>query len=172
MSSRSRSSSRRRTSYKRVLKTGRWPSGSRLTSDARNKIRASQKRSSRNPCGKGRILRHGYTRRSSKGQSRVKASCVADRGASGYGAAVIPPLTRGFLGRYGYTARAQSRERRDALEDAIDDYGLPGVYRHLRDLVTLQRPNPDVHDKFFSDFKYLRKRYYPDRAKVYKIVDY
>jgi hypothetical protein len=185
----SRNSSRK-TSRNSIRKTSRNSSRNTTRKLSRQqitefkKIREAQRRTSKNPCPKGQILRKGYRRRSytrsnspRTAQTHVKETyvrpvCIQDRGQPGYGAQVIPPLTPNLLGQFGYSTYASQAQRRKSLNDAINNIGLLEIYRHLRDIITLQRWNPRAHDIMLDDFNYLRRKYYPDRIGKYKTVGY
>lgn len=156
---------------------------SRQNSNRRNSKKRSSSRSKRNPCGPGEILRtaftrKGFTRKTTDGKkirvgsSRVKETCVKDKGKPGKGPQLIPPLKRGLLSQYGYTMNASEDERRGALDEAAKNLDTLEILRHLRALVTLQRANPSVHDNMIKDFTYFREKYFPHRVGRYIPVGY
>lgn len=104
--------------------------------------------------------------------SRVAPTCISDVGQPGHGPQVIPPLTPGLLGDFGYTSKGSETQRHRALNSAVRELGKDAVSRHLRAIVTLQRWNPPTHDIMLDDFNYLREKYYPHRIGVYTPVGY
>lgn len=146
------------------------------------KIRQANRRTSLNSCPPGQIQRkeyrrHSYTRNSSGKISYVKQTivpptCINDVGQPGYGAQIIPPLTPNLLGQFGYSTHANQTRRRKALNQAVEKYGISDVYKHLRNIITLQRWNPSAHDIMIEDFNYLRRKYYPHRIGKYETIGY
>ena len=155
----------------------------RVSREERKARRQASRETARDPCPPGQIQRKGFRRRSYKRTSRsgsivnvpettVGATCVPDFGQPGKGARVIPPLTRGLLSQFGYSSHASNQQRHEAIDEAVKEYGPLDVYRHIRDIVTLQRWNPDTHDIMLEDVKYIRNKYYPDRIGKYEPVNY
>lgn len=170
------SKKKRSRSIKRSIKT----KSKKLSKDEKA-VREAQRRNKTNPCGKGKILRKGYERKSylraSKkdekiyvARTKVPAVCIKDIGKPGYGPTLIPPLTKGLLGKY--KTSLSKEQRRKALEDVIKKHDVSEIYKHLRALVTLQRWNKQSHDIMLDDFNYLRKKYYPQRLNQYTPVGY
>lgn len=155
----------------------------RISSEERSARRQASRETARDPCPPGQILRKGYRRRSYTRRSRsgstvrvpvtsVGPTCVPDFGQPGKGPRVIPPLTANLLRQFGYSASANESQRHSAIDEAIEEYGPLDVYRHLRNIVTLQRWNPESHDVMLDDVKYIRNKYYPHRIGKYEPVNY
>lgn len=120
-------------------------------------------------CPPGQIWRVGYTREAytKKNGVRVKSAvvrgrCVKDTGKKGKGPALIGPLMKGALGKFGYrdTKNMDERQRHAALNNAIKAYGSLPVYRKVRVLATLHKnKNPSTAKIFLADANYIAKRY-------------
>lgn len=186
----------RRSRSSRGLRRSRGSRGSRRSRRSRRlrsstdfkrelelkKIDEARRRTERNPCPPGQILRKGYRRSSYERTDRlgritvseaiVPPVCIRDVGQPDYGPEVGPPLIPHLLGQFGYSADASQGKRRRALNNAIENLGLDDVYRHLRNIVTLQMRNPKTYDIMLEDFNYLRRKYYPRRIDVYEAVGF
>ena len=114
-------------------------------------------------CPEGMVKRKGYTRTSfvrSSGSpvrgSRVKATCIPDRGSKGrawklkYQTMGIGPLKKGELSMYGYHYDLPASKRHTAIRKASKTFGTLSVERKLNALAV-----------------YNSKRF-PSRSKIYK----
>ena len=166
----------------RVLRRSGSRRSSRNSRSKNTTISQGRRRTSKNTCLPGQVLRRGYRSssysRANKyglvtdiGEAIVPPVCVSDVGQPGYSPEAMQRLTPHLLGKFGYASDVPEKERHRALNNAIKKYGISEVYRHLRDVVTLERWNPSVHNVMLSDFNYLRQKYYPGLG-LYEPIGY
>lgn len=138
---------------------------------------------SRKRCPPGMIARSAYVRKFSPSVSKegfmkhtksgktikvypkarstfVKSACVKDLGKPGKGQAVIGPLRKGELSKYGYGYKLPEADRRFALQQAIKEYGPLSTYRKLNAVAKLSvRSNPKASVSFAADRNWIRQTY-------------
>jgi hypothetical protein len=106
-------------------------------------------------CSKGYIMRKGYTR---KDGTRVRPTCIIDRGMKGKGPNLIGHLKEGTLTKYGYHARSSLKDRRISLGKAIKAYGTTVVIRKLNAICILNKnTNPSISKIFCTDKRWAMK---------------
>jgi len=87
----------------------------------------------------------------------IEATCI-DKGTSGK--AVIGPLKKGELTKYGYSAHVSREKRHLALKKAVIVYGALSVFHKLDAITKLTiRTAPEAHKVFKADIEWLRKNY-------------
>jgi len=118
------------------------------------------------------ILQKGYTVKRASGKPYriyperssiyVKPSCVKDRGlpgklAPGEG---FGPIRKGELKKYGYIYNESIEKRRDAIREAIKEFGTLGVYHKLDAIAKLSRRTvPEAAEVFRTDREWLKAHY-------------
>jgi hypothetical protein len=135
--------------------------------------------SSTKKCPPGQILRKGYVRRfqtatrsqgysvkrgnttyrayPSKTSTYVKPSCIKDRGLPG-SKNVFGHLRKGDLSKYGYNVKKTEKDRHEALNKAIEEYGALGTFRKLNAVAKLSiRTAPSASKIFEEDRDWVRK---------------
>ncbi len=121
-------------------------------------------------CGKGEIMRNGYTRRAyiktdgtKIASAKVEATCVPDVGKPGKTKSVdriLPKLDKEMhLGTYGYYLDKSISERRDALRQASKVYGDLKVLRRLNLIRNYSEWHQENYAKLSTDVEYLKTRY-------------
>jgi hypothetical protein len=138
--------------------------------------RRQTKRRGTKKCGKGYILRKGYTRKSSSGKRvRVTARCIKDRGLPGKGyqgkGPGIGKLREGELSQFGYSgvSKLSESQRHAALKKAIAQYGALDVWRKLNAVaVYTKHTSPVVSRVFKSDMAWIRSSYGGKNGKLHK----
>jgi len=143
--------------------------------------RRQTKRRGTKKCGKGYILRKGYTRRTKFRKSRsgkrvrVNATCVKDRGLPGKGyqgkGPGIGKLREGELSQFGYSgvSKLSESQRHAALKKAIAQYGALDVWRKLNAVaVYTKHTSPVVSRVFKSDMAWIRSSYGSKNGKLHK----
>jgi hypothetical protein len=87
----------------------------------------------------------------------VKPSCIKDRGLPG-SKNVFGHLRRGDLSKYGYNVKKTEKERHEALNKAIDEYGALGTFRKLNAVAKLSvRTAPSASKIFEEDRDWVAK---------------
>lgn len=114
-------------------------------------------------CGRGRIRRSSFLRKSrhSRRRTRVKSACVPDKGRRGKtpkSKRVLPKLTPGKLGKYGYhhVKEKSAGARRFALTQAVKHEGYAPIIRRLNVIRTYNKNDP-VFDLYNSDIKWMQR---------------
>jgi len=88
----------------------------------------------------------------------VEATCIDTKGETDK--AVIGPLKKGELTKYGYSAHFSREKRHIALKKAVIVYGALSVFHKLDAITKLTiRTAPDAHKIFKADIDWLRKNY-------------
>jgi hypothetical protein len=118
------------------------------------------------------IIKKGYTVKRHSGKDYriyperstvfVKPSCVKDRGlpgkvgpGEGFG-----PIRKGELKKHGYIYKESAEKRRDAIKDAIKEFGALGVYHKLDAIAKLSRRTaPEAAEAFRKDREWLKAHY-------------
>jgi hypothetical protein len=108
-------------------------------------------------CGKGRMMRSAYTKKSG---TRVKAACIKDIGTPGHGKQVIPPLTKHLLAPYGYTLSLSHDDRVKTIKKAIKQNNALEVMRHLNAIRTLSKNYPRNVAKYTADIDWIHNNYF------------
>lgn len=149
-----------------------------VTAKSERRVRNMGMRNSTRKCPKGQILRKGYVRRFSssiknrgysvkrgntvfraypkKNTTFVKATCIKDRGLPGSKPS-IGPLRKGDLSKYGYNVKKSEKDRHEALNKAIREYGALGVFRKLDAVAKLSsRTAPAASTIFKLDRDWVR----------------
>ena len=110
-----------------------------------------------NKCKKGQILRKAYTKRSG---SKVKASCIEDRGLVGHGPKTLPPLDKNLsLSRFGYKLDKPEKTRRSSLKKASKKYSTISVLKRVNLIRNYSKSIPENYDKLSNDVDYMKKQY-------------
>ena len=115
------------------------------------------------------VKEHGYTVKKKNGKEyriRPKASemyveskCVKDLGRPGKGPGLFGPLRKGDLAKHGYSFRKSNAERHAALNKAMGEYGMMGVYRKLNAVTKLfSRTHPTYSKRFKEDREWVHKQ--------------
>jgi len=108
-------------------------------------------------CARGEIRRKSYKR---KDGTRVKSTCIEDRGLPGKGPKTLPSPRKGTLGKFGYKASKTSKVRRTSLADAVDELGALPVFRKLNLVATFNKnSNPSLAKKFNLDKAWVKRTY-------------
>jgi len=114
-------------------------------------------------CKPGQIRRKSYTK---KDGTYVPSTCIADKGRPGKGRKILPKPTKGALSQFGYhnIKHMNKSQRREALQQAIDEKGFREVIGHLV-LVTNynKRSDPEAYKRMKDDQEWVSKQY--DRYK-------
>jgi hypothetical protein len=106
----------------------------------------------RNRCGRGKILRKGFT---TKSGAKVKAACVKDTGAPGKSKRVLPVPEPGFL--RGWRKDLAPRERHGILRRLNAEEGCASAIRRLNLLANYtRRTSPETYRKARADMAWLR----------------
>lgn len=114
-----------------------------------------------NKCKKGQILRKAYTKRSG---SKIKASCIEDRGQPGHGPKTLPPLDKNLsLSRFGYKLDKPEKTRRSSLKKASKKYSTISVLKRVNLIRNYSKSIPENYDKLSNDVDYLKKQYAIDK---------
>jgi hypothetical protein len=118
------------------------------------------------------IIQKGYTVKRHSGKDYriyperstvyVKPSCVKDRGlpgklgpGEGFG-----PIRKGELKKHGYIYDESIEKRRDAIKDAIKEFGALGVFHKLDAIAKLSRRTvPEAAEVFRKDRDWLKSHY-------------
>jgi hypothetical protein len=139
----------------------------RRTRSPRRTRRKSLRRGGSPSCGQGKIRRSSYLKKSStqKRRVRVKSSCVPDKGKPGKtpkAKRVLPKLTPGKLGKYGYhhIKRLPANERRGALTRAVKAEGYAPIIRRLNVIRTYNKNDP-IFTIYDSDLKWMQRNLKP-----------
>jgi hypothetical protein len=113
-------------------------------------------------CPPGKIRRAAY--KTSRG-TRVKSSCIKDRGAKGRWQTVrrmigIGPLSTGDLTSFGYSHTKPAAERHEVLDKAVSRYGRASVIRKLSAIATYsKRTAPTRSNTYRTDMHYVQKKF-------------
>ncbi len=118
-------------------------------------------------CGPNKIRRRSYTRRVTG--KRVKSTCVPDKGRPGKtpkSKRVLPKLTPGKLGKYGYhdVKHKSAASRRVALTNATKEEGYAPIIRRLNVIRTYNK-NSELFDLYNSDLKWMQRHLKPIYSK-------
>lgn len=129
------------------------------TKSKRTKKSASKRGGAAKSCGKGKIRRSAYRKKSGV---RVKSACVPDKGRPGKGGPIKVSLDEKHLGKYGYSLKKSSASRCRAIQKAVKAKGARTVLRRLVVLRTYRRYNKKSAEyvKLDKDVNYLRKKYF------------
>lgn len=109
-------------------------------------------------CPRGQILRHRYTR---KNGTRVKASCIQDRGQPGKGPQYIymSPKKRGMLKKYGYSLSVSDLYRKRALNLALKHMSYHTLLKRLVAIRTLHKSNSTYYTMLDTDITWLQSKH-------------
>ncbi len=118
-------------------------------------------------CGRGKIYRKSYTRKSTRSgrKTTVRGKCIRDVGAPGKGfrgGPGIGPLRSGELAKFGYAhvVSLPVNKRHAALTRAVKAYGSLGVWRKLNAVqVYTRRLSPASSKVFKADMDWVRGKY-------------
>ena len=128
----------------------------------KNPPKMSKRRSGRKSIRKNRRSKSKRRPIRSKGKrgSKRKSPRKSSKRRSKRRSNIIPPLAKGTLGKYGYSAKISTVKRRAALAKAVKAYGRNTVIRKLNAVKTLQKnKNPKVSSIFGSDMKWIQGKY-------------
>lgn len=131
-------------------------------------------------CKNGEILRRSYTRkfkndviergftvkRKNKTYrvyptdkiTKVESTCIKDRGLPGKGESIFGKLEQGDLKKYGYGYMIPTNKRRDALKQAIEEYGALKVFHKLNAVSKLTKRTVPAASSVFKEDKYWVSR--------------
>ncbi len=118
-------------------------------------------------CSKGKIRRKGYT---TKKGTRVKSTCVPDKGKKGKSKKVLPkPSGKLSLRKHGYSTKKKAKARRASLRKASRQKGEDElkVLRHLN-LIRNYQSNEKTKKVMSSDVKWLSKQYKKSKSRKSK----
>ena len=113
-------------------------------------------------CPKGSVSRKAfsYRRKASGKRVHVRSSCVKSKGLRARGKrpkAILPPLKKGTLGKYGYKTKSSKHERRSSLKKAARSLGKNTVIRKLNAVSVLTRNTAPKTSKLLrSDMKFVQ----------------
>jgi len=116
-------------------------------------------------CSRGKVYRRSYTRRSPSGKKiRIAASCVkspAKYKKSPRRSPVKSPVRikvrKGTLSKYGYKTIYSTRERREALELAVEHEGWLPIFRKLNIIAVFNKnKNPELSELLIRDRNWVR----------------
>jgi hypothetical protein len=121
------------------------------------------------------IRQRGYTVRKSSGQtyhvrpktsgSTVRPACIRDRGQPGKGPKKIGKLRKGELSKFGYSFRTGEDARHKALRQAVNEFGVLGVYRKLDAVAKLSKTTiPEAARIFKADRNWVNSKFGPIKA--------
>lgn len=106
-------------------------------------------------CPTNKIVRKSYT---TKKGTKVKATCVPDKGAKGKSKSrVLPKLKKGELTFYGYDLSDSFEKRKVALKKSTKRYGSLPVLRKLVVLRTYNKNQPKYYKKYDRDVKFVQE---------------
>jgi hypothetical protein len=121
------------------------------------------------------IRQKGYTVRKSSGTtyvvhpksqgSRVKPTCIKDKSKGKNTTKKIGPLRKGELSKFGYSFRTSEEARHKALRQAVDEFGVLGVYRKLDAVAKLSKTSiPEAARIFKADRNWVNSKLGPIKA--------
>ena len=121
------------------------------------------------------IRQKGYTVRKSSGTTyvvhpksqgaRVRPTCIKEKGQPGKGPKKIGRLRKGELSKFGYSFRTTEEARHKALRQAVDEFGVLGVYRKLDAVAKLSKTTiPEASRIFKTDRNWVDSRLGPIKA--------
>jgi hypothetical protein len=124
------------------------------------------KRSNKNECSPGKIMRKGYSRKQYQkkngtiiSKTYVPSACVKDMGKPGKGPKTLPkPDNLVHLSKYGYSIHKSEKQRRTALQAAVKDYDTLLILRRLNLLRNFQAV-PKNKEIFSKDVDYMKQLY-------------
>lgn len=95
-------------------------------------------------------------------KTRVKSSCIKDRGAPGKGPKLIPPLKKGKLSKYGYSdlKNKTNAERHTALKKAVKATSAEDTMHRVTALMVLNKSRPALHKKLQNDVDWIHDTYF------------
>jgi hypothetical protein len=160
----------KRRSIKKMSRRKSTKRSKRRSSKRRLMKRSPKRRSVKSP--KRRSVKRRSIKRKSCPQGKVKnpnsGRCVKYRGStirnlsksSKRQRQVIPPLKKGSLGKYGYSAESSVQTRHAALKRAIKGISRNSVIRKLNAVAVLQKnKNPGVSKIFRADQQWISKNF-------------
>jgi len=121
-------------------------------------------------CGRGSIRRRKFTyfRKSTGKRVTVRASCVKSKGLRARGKrpkAILPPLKKGTLGKFGYTTKSSQKDRRTSLKRAARSLGKATVIRKLNAVgVLTKNTGPRVSQTVRADMRWWENK--PDHVAI------
>lgn len=120
-----------------------------------NKQMAKTKKSKKSYyCPSGQIMRDAYVR---KDGTRVKATCIKDRGKPGKGPKLFT-VKKGGLSKHGYRLNASKRTRHQALGKARKKMSYSQLISKLNAIRILHRnTNPSYSRKIKNDMDWLKE---------------
>lgn len=105
-------------------------------------------------CPEGEIRRKAYTRKSG---TRVKSSCIKDRGNKGKGPKLFT-LKKGGLSKYGYHLSDTRPSRQKGLKKAVKHVNRNTIIRKLNVLsILFKNTNPLYSRRAIEDMNHVRK---------------
>jgi hypothetical protein len=112
------------------------------------------KKSSKKKCSSGKIKRKAYT---TKKGTKVKASCIKDRGKKGKGPKTLPKISSKMsLGDFGYELKYSFETRKKALNKAIKKHGLIKVLKRISLIRNYSKSVTRNYNKYTKDLEYLK----------------
>lgn len=121
------------------------------------------------------VRQRGYTVRRTSGTTyvvhpkspgaTVKPTCIKNKGTSSKSTKKIGRLRKGELAKFGYSFRTSEDVRHKALRQAVDEYGVLGVYRKLDAVAKLSKSRlPDASRIFKNDRNWVSSKFGPLKA--------
>jgi hypothetical protein len=122
------------------------------------------------------VKQRGYTVRKSSGavytvrpkvnSITVKAGCIKNTGKS-KSRGRIGTLRKGELSKFGYSFRTSEDTRHSALRQAVNEFGVLGVYRKLDAVAKLSKTTlPEASRIFKTDRNWVNSKFGPIKAFV------
>ena len=121
------------------------------------------------------VREKGYTVRKSSGityvvhpkknGASVPPTCIKNKGALRNSTKKIGPLRKGELSKFGYSFRTGEDNRHKALRQAVDEFGVLGVYRKLDAVAKLSKSKvPEASRIFKTDRNWVNSKFGPIKA--------
>jgi hypothetical protein len=109
---------------------------------------------SKKKCSLGKIKRKSY--KTKKG-TKVKSSCIKDRGKKGKGPKTLPKISSKIsLGDFGYELKYSFEKRKKALKKAIKKYGLVKIIKRISLIRNYSKSVIKNYNKYSRDLEYLK----------------
>lgn len=113
----------------------------------------------RKSCKSGQIRKKSY--RTKRG-TKVRSTCIKDKGLPGKGPKILPKPKSGILEKYGYKniKNLTATQREEILEKAAKQLGYKDIIKHLTLIHNLShRSNPEVAKLMKHDQEKISKIY-------------
>lgn len=107
-------------------------------------------------CKKGELRKKSYTK---KDGTRVKSTCIKDKGKPGKGKKTLPKLgDEMHLSKFGYTTKAPVKKRKSSLRKASKKHGSLPVLRRLN-LIRNYQADKVAKEIMSKDVEYMKSLY-------------